>query len=194
MKVYFASPVFSSQADTSYEWRGPSKIVPEPKTERVSSMKTFSLHSEVWLPRPLEEVFAFFSDARNLERLTPPWLRFEVLTPGAGLVRPGMFIDYRLRLHGFPIRWRSEITAWEPPHRFVDEQRRGPYRRWVHEHTFEASKGGTLAVDHVEYAVLGGSLANRLFVAPDLRRVFAFRRKTLLEIFGNGHGTQPCPD
>ena len=150
-------------------------------------MKTFSLHNEVWLPQPLEEVFAFFSDARNLERLTPPWLRFEVLTPGAGLVRPGMLIDYRLRLHGFPIRWRSEITAWEPPHRFVDEQRHGPYRRWVHEHTFQASKGGTLATDNVEYAVSGGSLVNRLFVAPDLRRVFAFRRKTLLKIFGDGH-------
>jgi len=162
-------------------------------TIKVGPMKTFSLHSEVWLPQPLEEVFAFFSDARNIERLTPPWLRFEVLTPGAGLVRPGMLIDYRLRLHGFPIRWRSEITVWEPPHRFVDEQRHGPYRRWVHEHTFEASKGGTLAVDHVEYAVLGGSLVNGLFVAPDLRRVFAFRRKTLLEIFGGGKGMVPRP-
>jgi hypothetical protein len=158
--------------------------VPGADDEHTSVMKTFSLHSEVWLPQPLEEVFAFFSDARNLERLTPPWLRFEVLTPGAGPVRAGMLIDYRLRLHGFPIRWRSEITAWEPPHRFVDEQRHGPYRRWVHEHTFETGKGGTLAVDHVEYAVLGGSWVNGLFVAPDLRRVFAFRRKTLLEIFG----------
>src|SRR5512134_1570751 len=149
-------------------------------------MKTFRLHSEVWLPQSLEEVFAFFSDVRNLERMTPPWLRFEVLTQAAGPVRSGILMDYRLRLHGFPIRWRSEITAWEPPHRFVDEQRHGPYRRWVHEHIFENSKGGTLAVDRVEYAVLGGSLLNGLFVAPDLRRVFAFRRKTLLEIFGGG--------
>jgi ligand-binding SRPBCC domain-containing protein len=156
-------------------------------------MKTFSLQSEIWLPQPLEEVFAFFSDARNLERLTPPWLRFEVLTPDAGLVRSGMLIDYRLRLHGFPIRWRSKITAWEPPHRFVDEQRHGPYRLWVHEHTFQAKEGGTLAVDNVEYAVLGGALVNRLFVAPDLRRVFAFRRKTLLEIFAGARSVDSSP-
>jgi ligand-binding SRPBCC domain-containing protein len=95
----------------------------------------------------------------------------------------GQRIDYRLRVRGVPIRWQSEITAWEPPHRFVDEQRRGPYRAWIHEHTFEAQDGGTLARDLVQYAVLGGALVNRLFVARDVERIFAFRSEMLREIF-----------
>ena len=84
-------------------------------------MRTFELTSEVMLPRPRDEVFPFFADARNLERLTPPWLRFEVLTPGPIAVRPAVEIDYRLRLRGVPLRWRSAITVWEPPFRFVDD-------------------------------------------------------------------------
>jgi len=103
-------------------------------------------------------------------------------------MNPGALIDYRLRLRGIPIRWQSEITAWEPPHRFVDEQRRGPYRQWIHEHTFVEQEGGTLARDRVQYAVPGGSLVNYLFVARDLKRVFAFREETLLGIFGSATG------
>ena len=151
-------------------------------------MHTFELHSEVMLPALPGEVFPFFADARNLERLTPPWLRFEVLTPGPIEMRPAAVIDYRLRLRGVPIRWRSEITAWEPPFRFVDEQRRGPYRCWVHEHRFEERAGRTLASDHVRYAVPGGRLAerlvDRLLVRPDLDRVFEYRRAVLWSIFG----------
>lgn len=141
--------------------------------------------SDVWVRQPPDLVFPFFSDARNLELLTPPWLRFEVLTSGDIAMAPGTLIDYRLRLHGLPLRWQSEITAFEPPVRFVDEQRRGPYRRWVHTHTFEPSRGGTLARDHVEYAVPGGALTNRLFVRPDLDRIFAFRRRVLQALFGD---------
>ena len=147
-------------------------------------MTTFSLHSEIRLPKPLEEVFAFFADARNLERLTPPWLRFEVLTRGPLVMRPGTLIDYRIRLHGLPVRWQSEITVWEPPFRFADEQRRGPYRLWNHQHLFRSEGQSTIAEDKVEYAVLGGSLVNRFFVAPDLDRIFAYRRQKLVEIFG----------
>jgi ligand-binding SRPBCC domain-containing protein len=141
------------------------------------------LESELWLPRPLDEVFAFFSNAHNLDRITPPWLHFQVLTPPPIPMHVGQRIDYRLRVRGVPIRWQSEITAWEPPHRFVDEQRRGPYRAWIHEHTFEAQDGGTLARDLVQYAVLGGALVNRLFVARDVERIFAFRSEMLREIF-----------
>ena len=146
-------------------------------------MRTFELTSELMLPRPPAEVFPFFADARNLERLTPPWLRFAVLTPGTIEMRPGATIDYRLSLRGVPIRWRSEITAWEPPFRFVDEQRRGPYRLWVHEHRFEEREGGTLASDRVRYAVWGGRMVDRVLVRPDLERVFQYRRTVLRGIF-----------
>ena len=147
-------------------------------------MRTFELIREVLLPRPPAEVFPFFADARNLERLTPPWLRFEVLTPGRIEMRRGAAIDYRLRLRGVPVRWRSEITAWEPPFRFVDEQRRGPYRLWIHEHRFEEREGRTLAGDRVRYAVPGGRLVDRLLVRPDLERIFEYRRDVLRETFG----------
>ena len=147
-------------------------------------MRTFELTSEVLLPRPLAEVFPFFADARNLEKLTPPWLRFRVLTPGRIDMRRSATIDYRLRLRGVPIRWRSEITAWEPPFRFVDEQRRGPYRLWIHEHRFEERAGRTLASDHVRYAVPGGRLVDRLLVRPDLERIFEYRRDALRSVFG----------
>ena len=147
-------------------------------------MRTFELTSEVLLPRLRAEVFPFFADARNLERLTPPWLRFQVLTPERIEMRPGAIIDYRLRLRGVPIRWRSEITAWEPPFRFVDEQRRGPYRLWIHEHRFEERAGRTLASDHVRYAAPGGRLVDRLLVRPDLDRIFEYRRDVLRSVFG----------
>lgn len=147
-----------------------------------SKISTFS--SEIWLPRPLEEVFAFFAEARNLQALTPAWLDFSVLTPAPILMRPGTIIDYRPRLRGFPIRWQSEITAWEPPRRLVDEQRRGPYKLWVHEHRFEAREDGTLVTDFVRYAAPGGWLVDRLFVRRDVERIFQFRRDKLLAQFG----------
>jgi ligand-binding SRPBCC domain-containing protein len=138
---------------------------------------------EIQLPRPIDEVFAFFADARNLQTLTPPWLRFEILTPGSIEMARGMQIDYRLRLHGLPLRWTSKITAWETPRRFVDEQIRGPYRVWIHEHTFVEGRGGTVVRDDVRYAVPGGALVDRLFVRPDLRRIFDYRHSRLREIF-----------
>jgi ligand-binding SRPBCC domain-containing protein len=92
---------------------------------------------EMWVPRPIAEVFALFGDAGNLEQLTPPSLGLRVLTPRPINLRAGTIIDYRLRLGLLPLHWRSEITVWEPPHRFVDTQLRGPYRHWVHKHSFE---------------------------------------------------------
>src|SRR5579871_5848818 len=97
-------------------------------------MRIHEFHGEQFLPRPLEEVFPFFADAGNLPILTPPWLHFHILTTRPIEMRRGALIDYRLRIHGLPIRWQSEIVEWDPPHRFVDEQRRGPYRLWHHEH------------------------------------------------------------
>ena len=147
-------------------------------------MNVFTLLNEVWLPSQIDEVFEFFSDPYNLEELTPPILRFEVLTPAPIRMAEGTLIDYKLRLRGIPVRWQSEITAWEPPVRFVDEQRRGPYSMWVHEHTFVEKDGGTLARDNVNYAVPGGALVNKLFVARDVRRIFEYRTERLLEALG----------
>ena len=149
-------------------------------------MTVFELRATQLVPRPLAEVFRFFSDAGNLQAITPPWLGFEILTPMPLEMRAGTLLDYRIRLHGIPLKWRTRITAWEPPGRFVDEQLRGPYRLWVHEHTFREVPGGTEVGDRVRYAVPGGRLANRLFVAPDLEKVFAYRRLKICEALGGG--------
>ena len=135
-------------------------------------------------------MFSFFSSAGNLEVLTPPWLRFRVLTEGEIPMARGTRIDYRLRLHGLPLRWRSEITAWEPPHRFVDEQLIGPYRSWIHEHRFEVKERPgrapvVIASDEVRYQAPGGWLIDRFLVAPDLERIFAYRTARLRERFGS---------
>ncbi len=147
-------------------------------------MKEFTLHAELWLPRPRDEVFAFFADAHNLQTLTPPWLKFDVLTPAPIAMRPGALIDYRIRVHGLPIRWRTEITAWNPPHHFVDVQLRGPYTLWHHTHTFEEQDGGTLCLDDVRYRPRGGALVNWLFVRRDVERIFTFRQEQLRKTFG----------
>ncbi len=146
-------------------------------------MRTFAIKSVQVLPRRLDEVFPFFADAGNLERITPPWLRFSILTPTPVRMHAGTRLDYRLHVRGVPFSWRSEITAWEPPLRFVDEQRRGPYRLWVHEHSFRAISAGTEVRDEVTYAVPGGWLVERIVVGPDVRRIFAYRRRALADLF-----------
>lgn len=147
-------------------------------------MKRFDFQAKLWLPRPRHEVFQFFSDALNLEKLTPPWLQFRVLTPVPIEMRPGTEIDYRIKIRGFPARWRSRITVWDPPHRFVDEQVRGPYRIWIHEHRFTEDSAGTTCEDHVQYAPPGGAPINYLFVARDIRNIFSYRTDRLRQIFG----------
>jgi ligand-binding SRPBCC domain-containing protein len=128
----------------------------------------------------LEEVFAFYGDARNLERITPPWLGFEVTTPGPIEMGVGTLIEYRLKLHRVPVRWRTRIEAWEPPRRFVDAQVRGPYSLWEHTHTFEEDgPGATIIRDQVRYSIpFGplGNLADRVLVRRDLKEIFDYRR------------------
>ena len=141
--------------------------------------------TELWLPLPPAELFPFFADAANLQALTPPWLHFEIITPQPIVMREGMLIDYRLRVHGLPLRWRTRINAWEPPRRFVDEQLRGPYRQWIHEHTFEARDGGTLCRDRVSYAVPFDFLTHRWLVRPDVERIFQFRADALRRRFAS---------
>jgi len=141
------------------------------------------VHSRLWLPRPVEEVFNFFADAFQLEAITPPWLNFQVVTPHPIELQQGTLIDYRLKLRGIPMRWRSEISVWEPPFRFVDEQRKGPYSFWHHEHRFSERDGGTLCIDDVTYGVPGGWLVNRLLVQRDVLRIFEYRQQRMRELF-----------
>lgn len=146
------------------------------------------LRTEQRFPRSVNEVWPFFADAFNLEAITPPYLKFEVVTPAPIEMAVGTLIDYRLKLHGIPFRWRTQITAWEPPHRFVDEQVKGPYTLWRHEHRFVPEDDGTtLATDRVEYRIPGGPLArlaNAMLVRRDVRGVFAYRHEQLARRFG----------
>ena len=132
------------------------------------------------LPGNPDAVFAFFADAHNLEAITPPWLSFRVTTPRPIEMRAGALIEYRLRLHGIPLRWLTRIETWEPGVRFVDTQLAGPYGLWHHTHGFEPDgHGGTLMRDVVRYALPFwplGEVAGRLFVRRDLERIFDFRR------------------
>jgi ligand-binding SRPBCC domain-containing protein len=152
----------------------PAGCIPDDCPHLVA-VKLHEFTAETWLPQPPEVVFQFFGDAANLDAITPPWLNFKIITPPPIVMRPGTLIDYRLRLRGFPLRWRTHISVWEPPFRFVDEQLRGPYRQWIHEHTFVASRGGTLARDHIRYAVPFDWLVHRWLVRPDIERIFAHR-------------------
>lgn len=141
------------------------------------------LHATQWLPKPMDEVFPYFSDAGNLEELTPPWLRFEIRTPRPIEMKQGALIDYRLRLYGIPILWRTEITAWEPNRRFIDEQLKGPYRLWRHEHRFEPQDGGTLVTDTVDFIAPLRALTTPLFVRPDVSKIFNYRFDVLAQRF-----------
>jgi len=135
----------------------------------------------------LDRTFAFFADAANLERITPPFLRFRVLTPLPMAMGEGARLTYALRLHGVPIRWVTCIDAWEPGRRFVDRQLSGPYALWVHEHTFEPVADGTLVRDRVDYALPfdpWSRPAHALLVRPDVEKIFAYRRRVMAEILG----------
>lgn len=146
------------------------------------------LEVQMLLPGAPEEVWPFFTDAHNLEEITPPWLRFEVLSPRSLAIAEGSLIDYRLRWRGLPIRWRTRISAWVPPHRFVDEQIRGPYRRWHHTHTFEQVGPDTLMRDRVEYLAPLAWLSHPLVVRRDVRRIFEHRQHVLRQRFGAALG------
>jgi ligand-binding SRPBCC domain-containing protein len=142
------------------------------------------LRCGIMLPASREDVFAFFGDAYNLERITPVWLNFEILTPRPIAMREGALIDYRIRLHGIPMRWRTRIARWEPSTAFVDEQIKGPYLEWVHLHTFEKRDGGTWCTDSVRYRVPGGAIVDAMFVRSRLLKIFEYRQNAMAELFG----------
>jgi len=139
------------------------------------------LETTTVLPRPVDEVFAFFANAENLERITPPELAFRILTPTPIVVTEGTIIDYRLRLFGVPFNWRTRIVQWQPNDRFIDEQVRGPYTSWRHRHTFAECEHGTRMTDRVEYRLplrLAAPLARPL-VRRQLDRIFRYRANAI---------------
>ena len=139
------------------------------------------LRTHISLPLVREEVFAFFSDAANLQRITPPELRFCILTSGPIPMREGTIIDYRLQLLGVPIHWKSRILRWHPPTGFVDEQVRGPYRLWEHTHRFYDDGNKTIIEDVVRYGLPlwpFGEIAHPV-VRLQLERIFRFRQSAV---------------
>jgi ligand-binding SRPBCC domain-containing protein len=163
-------------------------IEENPNAPRARSV-THTLHTQLRVPHSREAVFPFFSDAFNLERITPPELGFHVLTPAPIEIGEGTRIRYRLRLWGIPFHWETLISCWEPPYRFVDEQLSGPYRLWSHRHEFIPTHNGTLVCDHVEYALpfgVAGELSHPL-VRRQLIRIFRYRHEVLYRLFcGDG--------
>lgn len=144
------------------------------------------LERKITIQQPRQRVFEFFSKAENLDKVTPGWLRFKILTPPPIEMKKGTVIDYKLKLYGVPVNWRTEITEWQPSHRFVDVQLEGPYKLWVHEHIFEELDGGTLMIDRVKYTAPGAFLepiVHKLFIERDVNRIFDYREKVFGTIF-----------
>ncbi len=149
-------------------------------------MRTYTLERAQVVPHEVDKIFPFFADATNLDVLTPPWLKFEILTPTPIEMRIGLLLDYRLKYRGFPLKWQTRIEDWQPNVQFVDTQLRGPYRLWHHTHRFEPVAGGTRLVDHVRYALpLGilGQCAHTLTVRRDVARIFDYRMQRVAELF-----------
>ncbi len=145
------------------------------------------LHREQVVARPLDEVFEFFSRAGNLKLLTPPQMRFEMITPEPIAMHVGTLIEYRLRVHGVPLRWISRIEEWDEDRRFADRQLKGPYKLWLHSHEFEAVPAGTRVSDHVRFELplgLLGELGGLPLVRRDLGRIFDYRREAVEKLLG----------
>jgi uncharacterized protein (TIGR01777 family) len=139
----------------------------------------------VWLSLEQKKVFEFFADEGNLEKITPSILSFSVVGKSTEKIEKGTLIDYRLKIHGVPAKWRTEITSWQPPIEFVDEQFKGPYSLWHHRHSFETLNGGTLIQDKVHYrlpvGVLGDLFGSGL-VKSDVEKIFEFRQQSVLKL------------
>ena len=156
-----------------------------PRITRFGVPQVFAC--EQWVAADLERAFAFFSDASNLERITPGFLGFRILTPTPIAMGRGTLIRYRLRLFGVPFDWLTRIDDWQPGHSFMDVQLRGPYALWVHEHRFSRRDGGTLVQDRVEYQLPWEPLSapvRRLLVRPMIERIFRYRRQAIARVLG----------
>ncbi len=164
----------------------PIKLAGKASTTDAAPSSHFELRCEDWLPCPRDQVFSFFGDAYNLERITPDFLHFKVLGTSDTEIRRGTTIDYRLRLHGIPFTWRTVIDEWIPGVRFVDRQRKGPFKLWHHTHEFESRDGGTVIRDRVRYdlplGVLGRVVAGSI-VRRDVEEIFRHRQLQTRSIF-----------
>mgnify|MGYP001178840390 CR=1 FL=1 len=150
-------------------------------------MKVYEIYKEQLIPYPIEKVFPFFDRPENLEILTPRNLKFRILTPSPIKMHPGSIIDYVIRIGLIPMRWTTAISDYDPPHRFVDVQLKGPYSLWHHTHTFKSVDGGTLITDHVRYGLpfgILGRIVHFLKVKRDVEKIFTYR-KTLIEEKGD---------
>jgi len=139
-----------------------------------------------FIPYALEEVFDFFSKAENLNEITPPNLSFTILTPLPIHLKKGALIDYRIKLFGIPMKWKTEICNWNPPYEFTDKQLSGPYTTWIHTHRFEEKDGGVLMTDTIQYQSKGYFLApilHWLFVDAQVKKIFDYREAKLLSLF-----------
>lgn len=148
-------------------------------------MRTYLLECELLVKRPLKETFAFFENPANLGKITPPWLSFNIVTKDVAMQQGAQF-DYVIRWLGLPMKWRSLISSYEPPHVFEDEQVIGPYKTWHHRHTFSQTANGVIVGDHLEYSLpLGplGAIAQAVMVKRQLQEVFRFRQSALSKIF-----------
>lgn len=152
-------------------------------------MKPHILETTTIIKKPLNEVFDFFSKAENLNKITPPEVHFTILTPLPIKMFPGTLIDYRIKLNGIPMKWRTKISVWDAPHQFVDEQIKGPYVRWHHTHSFkDLGNGTTEMTDRVEYLSPGWifePLINWLFVGKKVEGIFKYREQQLQQLFGS---------
>jgi ligand-binding SRPBCC domain-containing protein len=151
---------------------------PQPSARGVARFSASAV-----VPAPLDRTFAFFADAANLQRLTPPWVHFRILTPMPVVMREGLEIDYRIAIHGLPMPWRTRIDVWEPGVRFVDRQLAGPYRWWRHEHRFEAvGSAATRVIDDIAF-VPRFRWVSAGMVRRDVERIFAYRQQALVDLF-----------
>lgn len=158
-------------------------------------MKVFTLRCQMQAPVSMRDAFAVFEDPRNLAKITPPWLNFQLLNPEEPMAK-GALLNYRFRWMNVPLRWKTVISEYEAPFFFTDEMVSGPYSLWIHKHRFHPTEEGTLVTDEVDYALpLGviGALTNKFVVANHLKEIFRYRQMSLNEIMcgGRAHWTDP---